>query len=217
MTRRGFLDTTFGAAATAMLPWPGAVGAAGRPMLEQLSVARLEDGLYLLSCSDWNVLALCGPQGMLLVDGGAALYTRELLAALGALPNGGPVKVLFNTHWHWNHTGSNEALAAQHAQIIAHRNTKLWLGTPITVEWQHHTYPPRPAAALPTTTFVNGTPDMQFSGQPVRYGHLPAAHTDGDLYVHLPQPNVIVAGGVVAAGRYPTIDYSTGGWIGGMA
>ena len=30
------------------------------------------------------------------------------------------------------------------------------------------------------------------------------------------QRNVLVAGGVVTFGAYPVIDYTTGGWIGGL-
>ena len=226
MTRRGFLGGSLGAAGT-LLPWgTGALSNAASRAWDgdrastsrtPLTVTDLGGGLHLLSTRDWNALALAGAEGALLVDGGSAPYSRQVLETAGRLAGGGPVQALFNTHWHWDHSGANEAVAATHARIIAHRNTRLWLGVPITVEWQQRTWPARPASALPTSTFIYGTPDLQFSDQPVRYGHLPAAHTDGDIYVHLPRHNVIAAGGVVASGRYPIIDYSTGGWIGGMA
>ena len=58
---------------------------------------------------------------------------------------------------------------------------------------------------------------VEFGGETIGYGHLLEAHTDGDIYVHFPERNVIVAGGAVTAGRYPVLDYITGGWIGGMA
>jgi len=45
---------------------------------------------------------------------------------------------------------------------------------------------------------------------------MPGAHTDGDIYVHFPQSNVLVVGDVVQAGRLPMLDFTTGGWIGGM-
>ena len=57
---------------------------------------------------------------------------------------------------------------------------------------------------------------MNFDGEPVEYGLMPMAHTDGDIYVHFPQSNVLVAGDVVQAGRFPMLDWITGGWIGGM-
>ena len=57
--------------------------------------------------------------------------------------------------------------------------------------------------------------DVDF-GKGRSYGHLLEAHTDGDIYVRFPEHDVIVAGGTVTAGRYPVLDYITGGWIGGM-
>jgi glyoxylase-like metal-dependent hydrolase (beta-lactamase superfamily II) len=45
---------------------------------------------------------------------------------------------------------------------------------------------------------------------------MPMAHTDGDIYIHFPQSNILVAGDVVQPGRLPMLDWPTGGWIGGM-
>jgi cyclase len=58
---------------------------------------------------------------------------------------------------------------------------------------------------------------MQHAGTDVAYGHLWQAHTDGDIYVHLPQQNVLVVGDLLSVGAYPILDYTTNGWIGGMA
>jgi cyclase len=128
--------------------------------------------------------------------------------------------MLFNTHWHCENTGSNEALAKAGAKIIAHENTKLWMGTDVFVEWQNRTYQPMPKAALPNDTFyatIVTTKKTTFGDQPIEYGYLPQAHTDGDIYVYFPKPNILMAGDVVSVGSYPILDYSSGGWIGGMA
>jgi len=151
-------------------------------------------------------------EGLLLVDGGNAQGSAALLKLLG---NTRPVRVLFNTHWHPDQTGSNEALAKAGAKIIAHENTKLWLGTEINVKWQDRVYPPRPASALPTETIYSQA-KLDFGGTKLEYGHLPQAHTDGDLYVHFKDANVLVAGDVVCNDGWPVIDWRTGGWIGGM-
>ena len=51
----------------------------------------------------------------------------------------------------------------------------------------------------------------------VRYGYIPdAAHTDGDLYVYFPQQNVLAVGDVVSGQGWPVVDWTTGGWIGGI-
>jgi cyclase len=125
------------------------------------------------------------------------------------------VHTLFNTHWHPEQTGSNERLGKAGARIIAHENTKLWLGYANAVPWQEKTWGPLPPKALPNeTTFGNGK--IEFGGEHVEYGYLLQAHTDGDLYVHFKESNVLVAGGVVSAEGWPAIDYKTGGWIGGL-
>ena len=56
---------------------------------------------------------------------------------------------------------------------------------------------------------------MEFAGQQIDYGYMPAAHTDGDLFVHFPKMNLLVAGGVVSAEEWPLLDYRNGAWLGG--
>jgi hypothetical protein len=41
-------------------------------------------------------------------------------------------------------------------KIIAHENTRLWLGTRVDSKWEHRIYPPQPSYALPTQTFFYG-------------------------------------------------------------
>src|SRR5690606_39636624 len=71
---------------------------------------------------------------------------------------------------------------------------------------------------LPNHTFFSSDPqpiEEVFGGERIVYEHMSGAHTDGDIYVHFPERNVIVAGGAVTVGEYPVPDYITGGWIGG--
>jgi glyoxylase-like metal-dependent hydrolase (beta-lactamase superfamily II) len=52
-------------------------------------------------------------------------------------------------------------------------------------------------------------------GLQIDYGYMPAAHTDGDLFVHVPKLNLLVVGGVVSAEEWPLLDYLNGAWLGG--
>ena len=181
-----------------------------------LTLDRLSDSVVLIRGAGGNVLALNSPAGRLLVDCGAPEHSRELLSVLAALPGGKNIRTVFNTHWHWEHTGANELLHKAGADIIAHENTRLWLGTEIVEEWQNRTYPPRPAEALPTHTFYYKSSRLMFGDEPIEYGYLGQAHTDGDIYVYLRGQNVLMVGDVVSVGSYPILDYCTGGWIVGM-
>ena len=64
------------------------------------------------------------------------------------------------------------------------------------------------------TTYNTGS--LQFAGEQVDYRYLPGAHTNGDLFVHFPKRNVIVAGGPAGSDRWPVLDYLNGGFMHGF-
>ena len=213
--RRRFLTATLGTAAAATFTQFVPATALARAAKTPLSATRLSDTLIVISGAGANVVALAGPEGALLVDGGTEARSADLVKL--ALKETGAKKVhtLFNTHWHPEQTGSNERLGKAGARIIAHENTKLWLGYANPVPWQDEEWGPLPAKALPNdTTFDGGK--IELGGQHIEYGYLLQAHTDGDLYVFFREANVIVAGGAVSSEGWPVIDYKTGGWINGM-
>jgi cyclase len=179
-------------------------------------VSQLSTNAVLLSGLGGNVVALSSPDGLLVIDSGAPEHSKELLKALSSLPGGHSVRTVFNTHWHWDHTGGNETLRKAGAQIIAHENTRLWLGTEVIEVWEDRTYPARPPQALPTSTFYYKSNQLNFGDELVEYGWLGQAHTDGDLYVYLRKQNLLMVGDVLSVGRYPVLDYCTGGWSLGM-
>ena len=186
------------------------------PHASPLTLSRLTDTLSLVSGAGGNVLVLDGPDGVLMVNGGLEERSADLQKLLGDQFAGKKVRTLFNTDWHPEHTGSNEAIGRGGAQIVAHEHTREYLGTEIFVDWQNRTYKPRPVAARPTKTFLT-TGKMMHGEEPIEYGHLGQAHTDGDIYVYFPRANVLAAGDVLTVGQYPIGDYTTGGWLGGLA
>ena len=208
--RRQFLALALAASAGGGLARSQRVLAATAvPVLQQRVLA---SQVTLISGAGGNVVSLSGPDGVIMLDGGNAASSAALLSLVRA--GGRKVQALINTHWHWDHTGSNEALGKAGTRIIAHENTRLWMQRPIIVPWENRSYPAAPKQALPNSTFY--TQDaLSFGTHDVRYGYLAQAHTDGDLYVHLPNSNVLIVGDVVTSGAYPTTDYVTGGWIGG--
>jgi glyoxylase-like metal-dependent hydrolase (beta-lactamase superfamily II) len=218
LERRQLLTAAVGAAAASIAGggWlPTAVAQNGARLTE----APLRDGLSLITGAGSNVVMLRTTEGAALIDSGAPEHAAELKKLVQGKLGGLPVELLFNTHWHPTHTGGNETLRGADTTIVAHELTRLWMSTEYYVDWENRTYTPRAAAALPTKTFYSSDPQpltATLGDEQIAYGHLPEAHTDGDIYVLLRERNVLVTGGVVTFGAYPILDYTTGGWIGGL-
>jgi glyoxylase-like metal-dependent hydrolase (beta-lactamase superfamily II) len=207
------LKAALGSAAGLALATPGRLLAA-QASAPTIGSLRLADDLSVLTVPGVsNVVARTGASGVVLVDGASAATSDALLKAVAALPGAGAVRTLFNTHWHPDQTGSNETLGKAGAAIIAHENTRLWLTTDVTWPWNGQTFKRLPKVAQPNKTFYS-TGTLEGG---IRYGYLPdAAHTDGDLYVYFEPQNVLAVGDVVSLQGWPTVDYITGGWIGGL-
>jgi cyclase len=86
----------------------------------------------------------------------------------------------------------------------------------VTLELFNRTFEPLAPQGRPAEAFAKGG-KMTFEKEVIEYAHVDPAHTDGDAYVHFTGPNVLHTGDLLFKDTYPVIDYSTGGWIGGMA
>ena len=180
----------------------------------RITVTKLTDRLAVLAGDGGNIAVLVADDGLMLIDSGLAMRATELVKTVAEL-DGRKVGVLFNTHFHFDHVGANEALGKAGARIIAHENVKTRLGMRIVSEAFGRTFEPLPPEGIPRDTFATSG-RMTFGRQRVEYTHIPLAHTDGDAYVFLPAVNVLHTGDLGWHGMYPVIDYSSGGWIGGM-
>ena len=143
-TRRTFLQAATVGIATARYTFAQSAPISNTPLAENL---------YLLTGAGANVVAYNGADGVVLVDGGLAQNAGALAQAVAALPGSGPVRTLFNTHWHPEQTGSNESLGAAGVTIIAQENTRLWLTQNITWPWNGQKFKKLPKAAQPNKTF----------------------------------------------------------------
>lgn len=193
--------------------------AAGLPRLARsqgsLTLTELETELVLVGGAGTNVVAMAATDGLLLVDGGLETHSAALLELLDERWPGHGVEILFNTNFRDEHIGANGTVRAAGARVMAHENTRLWIGGDFYVDWEDRHYRPRPAELQPNETFYTSG-GLEFGGRRVDYLHLPRAHTDGDVAVFFRDANVLVASDLLAVRRYPVPDYATGGWIGGL-
>jgi glyoxylase-like metal-dependent hydrolase (beta-lactamase superfamily II) len=170
--------------------------------------------LTLLRGSGCNVVAMPGQAGALAIDGGLRERAADLYTEILRVTGNDRIDTLVNTHWHPEQTGINELVGQAGGTILAHEKTALFLANTVYSELIDGRREALPEVARPTS-IVREDGSLDFGGQRIDYGYLPAAHTDGDIYVHFADLNVLVAGGVVSAQAWPLIDYRSGAWYGG--
>jgi glyoxylase-like metal-dependent hydrolase (beta-lactamase superfamily II) len=212
MNRRSILKSTLaGAVGFALMPIDASVAAQASPA--QTSLIRLNDKLAVITGVGSNVIALSTGDGLLVVDSGALEHRDALMTQLRNLSNS-RVHTLFNTHWHLDSAGSNEAFGSAGAKIIAHERTKQWIATDHFNQTTLSFDKAQAKTAVPSETFyTNGK--LNAGGEVIEYGYLLQAHTSGDIYVYFRNSNVLAVGGAASPSADPELDWFAGGWIGG--
>jgi cyclase len=216
--RRDFLRLLAGGAAALSL----GNSVFGQQAPPPIKATKLTDRIVLLTGDGGNVAVVIGDSGLMVIDGGFPNRADEMVKAISGV-DARKVQVLFDTHWHYDHTGCNEALGAAGAKIIGHVNTKKWLAKATVTKALNQAQDAAPDRAfgptkpegLPKETFSKGG-KMTFGKEAIEYTYFPMAHTDSDVYLFFPNSNVLHTGDLLFNGFYPYIDYSTGGHIGGM-
>jgi cyclase len=175
---------------------------------------KLANSVTLLSGPGGNVVVLNGPDGKIVIDTFLSPAWPKLKETLDGLGNG-PLKLVIDTHWHFDHTDNNAPLHAAGATVLAHENTKKRMSEPHDLPVFGLHFAPSPEDALPQQTFADNH-KLQANNETLTLQHFSPAHTDSDIYVHLHQANVIHMGDTFFNGMYPYIDSSTGGKVTGM-
>jgi glyoxylase-like metal-dependent hydrolase (beta-lactamase superfamily II) len=228
ISRRHFLATTSFATAAACLT-PRALRAQQPPVQQpqdfltkaraanannKITATLLRRNVTFLGGAGGNIAVLTAKEGKLLVDSGYASCQPQLTAALAAI-NADPIRVLINTHWHFDHTDGNEWMHSAGATIWAHENTRYRMSSTQNIVAYKAIIPPAPTGALPTILF-NSYRDLSDGTDTLKLTHYDPAHTDTDLSVHFTEANILHCGDTFWNGFYPFIDYSSGGNINGM-
>jgi glyoxylase-like metal-dependent hydrolase (beta-lactamase superfamily II) len=186
----------------------------------------VQGSVHMLVGAGGNVTVQFGDDGVLVVDTQYAQMVPKLLDEIRAVAGDRPIRYIVNTHVHGDHTGGNEAfheagraivagnvareVRDTGAAIIAHENVLLRMS--VTPEGQT----PIPGVALPSETFFGDEDQLFFNDEAIRFVHMPAAHTDGDILAFFRKSDVVSAGDVYVTTGYPFIDRARGGTIGGV-
>ncbi len=216
LSRRHFLHR--GGQALSMAALGGVLGPVASAQESAPEITRIDLGhAWVLQGAGGNVFTFPGinENGVLMADGGLALHSEALLEAVFAVTGQDRVHTLFNTHFHPEQTGSNERVGATGATIIAHENTQMCLKNSLFSALYEGRHGPLADVGIPGVA-LRGDDTMKFAGQEIIYGYLPAAHTNGDLFLYFPILDTLVAGGPVTSGEWPLLDIRQGAWMGGL-
>lgn len=166
----------------------------------------LGNGIYMLEGAGGNVGVSIGEDGVFIIDDQFDYMSESILANIKEISDQ-PLKYVFNTHWHGDHTGGNENMHKAGGTIVAHDNvrTRMQAGSNGS-----RVVEPAVAEALPVITFSDEM-SLHLNGNHIKVIYVPSAHTDGDAMVHFTDHNILHTGDTMLLDRYPFIDFESGG------
>ncbi|WP_291842593.1 MBL fold metallo-hydrolase [Maricaulis sp.] len=167
------------------------------------------NGVHMISTGiAGNLAILTGEDGIVMVDDQLPNTGPVIEGAIVEIAGEGAPRFIVSTHWHGDHSGGNAHFARLGSTIAAHHNIRA------RIEAADDAWTQEPGA-LPILTFGE---DLTFhmNGQTVEVTHVPAAHTDGDAFVHFREADILHMGDVFFSGWFPFIDIASGGTVDGF-
>jgi cyclase len=186
-----------------------ALGAAGmayaqsQPAAPPLKVTKLGENFYVVEGDGGNTAVRVTTEGAIIVDGKHDSSHDALLAAIKTV-TAQPVKYVFTTHYHEDHSGGNAKFLPM-AQVISTVNTR----KNIVEHNRPNNNPVGPNDAAAQVAFTEET-SVFLGGAEVRARYFGRGHTNGDAVVYFPDMKAVSMGDLVG-GDSPGIDYNGGG------
>jgi glyoxylase-like metal-dependent hydrolase (beta-lactamase superfamily II) len=167
------------------------------------AIKEIKPGLHMITGLGGNTTLRVTPEGLIVVDTknlGDANYTA--LTDLIKTVSQAPVRYVFVTHHHQDHSGNIGPFQAAGAEVIVHEGLNKALdtyapaqGTPAKSK--------TPYATTRTVKVGNASAEARFFGP---------AHTSGDTWVYFPDLRVLATGDSFVA-TAPNADYPFGGSV----
>ncbi len=169
----------------------------------EMKATPVSGSVYMLEGAGGNIGVSIGADGTLIIDDQFAPLAEKIIAALKDLGGDRP-KLILNTHYHGDHTGSNPEMGTT-GTIISHDNVRVRLLAEENFA----------RSGLPLVTFDDDV-NVHFNDDDIELIHGPSGHTDGDSVVWFKKANVIHMGDQFFNGFFPYIDVGSGGSVDGF-
>jgi cyclase len=168
------------------------------------TIERIADDFHVVRGEGSNTSVYITDEGVVLVDSKFERNHADLVARVAALSSR-PIKYVFNTHAHGDHTGGNISLAP--AIIVGHA-------------YQREIMLRRNLPGAPDLTY-GGELSIDLGGKEAVARYLGRCHTGGDSFIFFPARRVVATGDCITTGTPTTpnpptssrifIDYENGG------
>jgi glyoxylase-like metal-dependent hydrolase (beta-lactamase superfamily II) len=167
----------------------------------ELDLVQVTDDIYVIhnDLVPGNITVLVTDAGVLLVDTKYAIDYENVEAMLSRITDQ-PIRYVVNTHFHDDHSGSNQIFQAGGASVFAAEKERLQMLDAGRSE------------GLPNLTIAD-TATIHLGDTSVELYYFGRSHTDGDIVALFPDHRVLAAGDMYAndPGTPEYIDYTGGG------
>ena len=185
----------------------------------QVIIRHVAGTVYVVAGAGGNIAVQAGDDGLLLVDNNFSVFYDQIMASIRQVSDK-PIRIVVNTHSHFDHNQNNAVMFSQGALVFSHPNTRLALmrqGQTLGPAAAGPVPPPGrgpepvPPEGLPTITSAESM-TFHFNGEDVRFVPLKPSHTNGDVAVYFTKSDVWAFGDVYTT-DYPSIGVAQGGSI----
>lgn len=183
-----------------LISWVAYTQNQGQP--PQLTISKVKDDLHSIAGDGGNVAVLVTGEGVILVDDKFERDFEPIMAHVKSVTSQ-PVKYVFTTHHHADHSGGNVKFLPT-AEIISTANARKNI-----VERKQ---PNAPANLTPARIVFTTESAVFLGGKEVRAIHFGRGHTNGDAVIYFPALRTVHMGDLMA-GTTPLIDYAGGGSV----
>lgn len=195
-------------------------------VVDGIEILPVLKNVYMLVGGGANVTVQIGDEGVVMVDAGSAGNATKLQNAVRRLTRK-PLRYLVNSAADADKVGGNGDMVkwagGTNGPQAGAGNRNPNVGTAfIGFEAAYNRMltgskglAPLTGQALPDSTFFTPRKDIYANGEPIIISHMPAAHTDGDLFVFFRGSDVVHTGEIFRTDQFPLIDLERGGSIDG--
>jgi glyoxylase-like metal-dependent hydrolase (beta-lactamase superfamily II) len=205
-----------------------ATSADGLEVLEVAAAGAAGPNVFMIAGAGGNVAVQVGKDGVVVVDAGWADHAPAVVAAIKKITPQ-PIRYVIDTGPDADHVGGNDVLSKAGNQFypgtrsaVSRPDALRSVASILAAEGvlRHMTRaaestPSRPLVGLPTESFHFAKKFLYLNDEAIEVLHQPAAHTDSDVFVFFRRSDVVAAGDVLDARRFPVIDVDRGGSIDG--